>query len=1262
MKRKSNNTTNLPAYTSGSLTSGTGTETIEIECEVTATPDSTSRKVLTNVAWIAEAYDAESNTTITNQDGADRDSKPSTVPNVNKDNMSGYTGNNNKSDLTDSTYYYKGQEDDDDFEKLVLVPKEFDLKLVKYISAINGDTTKGKTVTKIDTTKLASKTETTAKYTLSKNPLPVKHGDYVTYTFRVYNEGDVNGYVTKLTDNIPLGLQFVQAKGDGKTVTIYSYNSTEGLTSEDKEVDSTTYNLVDQNNAFWSIDQNESHAKTDTYDGDTTPSVSINVEDLTTTYKKLNAYDSSTDTNKDGSTLDYLDVTLALRVSEAADINKTIRNEAAITGAKDENGNIQDESTLRDRDSQTKPNGTVTNPWPGKDDHDNYQDDEDYDRIILQAFDLSLRKFIIAVSKDTTIENNEYLKNTDGSYTRAPKVDTSKLNTKDTNGDLITTATYEHPKTAIEVEKGDNVIYNLRVYNEGNIDGYATEITDHLPSNLEFVPGEFNTQYGWTEVEGSNGRIYKTEYLKEEKIKAAEATNTTGYTLSYKEVPIMCKVKDTAPTDEKITNIADITKFVDENKQTVTDRDSDTQLHTNDGNNPDYKDTEIDRGDKYIPGQQDDDDFEKVIVKKRVDLALTKFITAVSTDTKIEDGEYLTPNKNIGSKTNEYTRATVADTTGLKNGTSTNATYTEKKNIEPLVVSKNSYVLYNIRVYNEGEVDVYAGEVTDYLPENLEFVDGEFNKQYGWTAEGQTVKTSYLSKQNGDDKILKAFDKENDDTKGSGLDYKDLPILCKVSDKAQGGKKLVNTAEITKYEDKEGKEIPKDVDSTPENKEEKNTEKRDEDDDDYEVVTIQSVDLALTKFIIAISEDTKIEDGEYLTQDKTSKTPYTRQTKVDTTELKNGTKTDAVYTRVKDPLLVNKGAYVLYNIRVYNEGDVDVYAGEVTDYLPENLSFVDGEFNKQYGWTAQGQVVKTSYLSNKNGEDKILKSFDKAKDQNNGEGLDYKDLPILCQVNTNTPSNKELINTAEITKYEDKDGKDLPNDVDSTPENKKTKNDKNREEDDDDYEVVVVKEFDLALRKWVTQAIVIENGKQTVTNTGHKPYDDPEQVVKVELHRRKINNVTVKFRYSIRITNEGDIAGYAKEITDYVPQGLKFVAADNPGWTDAGNNVIKTRLLENKLLQPGEYADVQVLLTWVNNENNMGVKTNTAEISEDYNEHGIPDKDSTPNNKKPGEDDIDDAPVMLSVSTGAIKTYFTLGFVVLITIAGGVVLIKKYVL
>ena len=180
--------------------------------------------------------------------------------------------------------------------------------------------------------------------------------------------------------------------------------------------------------------------------------------------------------------------------------------------------------------------------------------------------------------------------------------------------------------------------------------------------------------------------------------------------------------------------------------------------------------------------------------------------------------------------------------------------------------------------------------------------------------------------------------------------------------------------------------------------------------------------------------------------------------------------------------------------------------------------------------------------------------------------------------------------------------------------------------------------------------------------TGHKPEDDPEDVVKVEIHRKNVKDVIVKFKYSIRITNEGNIAGYAKEITDYVPQGLKFVAEDNKGWTDEGNNVISTRLLENTLLQPGEYADVEVTLTWINNSDNMGLKVNIAEISEDYNDKKAPDIDSTPDNKKEGEDDIDDAPVMLAIKTGQVRIYFILGFTVLITLAGGIALIKKYVL
>ena len=50
----------------------------------------------------------------------------------------------------------------------------------------------------------------------------------------------------------------------------------------------------------------------------------------------------------------------------------------------------------------------------------------------------------------------------------------------------ITTATYNHPKTPVTVQIKDTVIYTIRVYNEGELDGYANEVTDYLPEELEF--------------------------------------------------------------------------------------------------------------------------------------------------------------------------------------------------------------------------------------------------------------------------------------------------------------------------------------------------------------------------------------------------------------------------------------------------------------------------------------------------------------------------------------------------------------------------------------------------------------------------------------------------------------------------------------------------------------------------------------------------------------------------------------------------------
>ena len=69
-----------------------------------------------------------------------------------------------------------------------------------------------------------------------------------------------------------------------------------------------------------------------------------------------------------------------------------------------------------------------------------------------------------------------------------------------------------------------------------------------------------------------------------------------------------------------------------------------------------------------------------------------------------------------------------------------------------------------------------------------------------------------------------------------------------------------------------------------------------------------------------------------------------------------------------------------------------------------------------------------------------------------------------------------------------------------------------------------------------------------------------------------------------------------KEISDYIPEGLKFVKEDNPEWEEVDGKVVTTQL-ENTLLQPGESAIVEITLTWINDKNNLGLKVNVAEIA-----------------------------------------------------------------
>ena len=121
---------------------------------------------------------------------------------------------------------------------------------------------------------------------------------------------------------------------------------------------------------------------------------------------------------------------------------------------------------------------------------------------------------------------------------------------------------------------------------------------------------------------------------------------------------------------------------------------------------------------------------------------------------------------------------------------------------------------------------------------------------------------------------------------------------------------------------------------------------------------------------------------------------------------------------------------------------------------------------------------------------------------------------------------------------------------------------------------------------------------------------------------------------------------------------------DNPDWYTReplnGRERVATKLLENTLLQPGESATVSIILTWINGQDNMGLKTNIAEISQDDNEYDLPDIDSEPDNFKDGEDDIDDAPVILTVALGDTVLYIGVAALVVVVLTAGIFIIKKY--
>ncbi len=199
-----------------------------------------------------------------------------------------------------------------------------------------------------------------------------------------------------------------------------------------------------------------------------------------------------------------------------------------------------------------------------------------------------------------------------------------------------------------------------------------------------------------------------------------------------------------------------------------------------------------------------------------------------------------------------------------------------------------------------------------------------------------------------------------------------------------------------------------------------------------------------------------------------------------------------------------------------------------------------------------------------------------------------------------------------------------------------------------DIGVYVSEKFDLKLDKFISKITL------TTPTSGTKVHSEGNsKLEKVEVLEKNLGQSNVVIEYKIVVTNQGAVAGYAKKIVDYLPEGVGFNTELNKDWYLSKNGNVYNASLENELIQPGESKQIKLVVTKKITEESLGELINSAEIYESYNEEGLKDIDSTEGNKVKEEDDISEANVILSIVTGKIIMYAT-------TIALGVVAILAF--
>ncbi|MBP8726125.1 MAG: hypothetical protein KBH75_08975 [Saprospiraceae bacterium] len=249
------------------------------------------------------------------------------------------------------------------------------------------------------------------------------------------------------------------------------------------------------------------------------------------------------------------------------------------------------------------------------------------------------------------------------------------------------------------------------------------------------------------------------------------------------------------------------------------------------------------------------------------------------------------------------------------------------------------------------------------------------------------------------------------------------------------------------------------------------------------------------------------------------------------------------------------GDFVAFRIAVYNQGSLPAFNIRVLDYLPKTYT-VDPLLNAP--WTRVDDSTLQTLIPQLAPGDSAL-------------------IDLIVRVFAGFNNVHAVINAAEIAGFETLNTL-YPNDIDSAPDDDRTNdnpvlpddpNDNkltghrkiNPAEDEDDHDVATTIIFDLALRK---------KNAGTIATGFHQKVD-----------------------FQVWVYNQGNIPSQNITLVDYIPRGFAFHAADNPSWTDIGNEMVTSFIPD--IILPGDSL-VRVITLELLPANNPQDYVNMAEV------------------------------------------------------------------